>query len=282
MKNVTLNNGVEMPMVGFGTYQIAPEQTEQCVCDAIHAGYRSIDTAWAYFNEEGVGAAIANCGVAREELFVTSKIWVLDLDYEKSKAAINESLRKLGTDYLDLMLMHQPFHDYWGAWRALEEANRAGKVRAIGVANFPADRLIDLCKFVDIVPAINQIETHVFCQQSECRPVMEKYGVQIESWGPFAEGRNDFFNNPLLNVVAARHDKTTAQVALRFLVQSGVVVIPKSVHKERMAENLDIFDFELTQTDMEAIRTLDKGESLFHDIRRPEIAETMTDSEPDE
>lgn len=282
MEFVTLNNGVKMPMVGFGTYQIAPEETEKCVREAIEVGYRSIDTAWSYFNEEGVGAAIAGCGVPREDLFVTSKIWVLDAGYEKAKAVIEESLRKLRTDYLDLMLIHQPFNDYFGTWRAMEEAYRNGKIRAIGVANFAPDRLIDLCKFVDVVPAVNQVETHVFWQQEQARPTMERYGVQIESWGPFAEGQKDFFNNPVLQVIAARHNRSVAQVALRFLLQKGIVVIPKSVHKERMAENFDVFSFELDDADMNAIRTLDEGKTLFYDFTLPEVAEIMTADGPEE
>lgn len=282
MEFVTLNNGVKMPMVGYGVYQIAPEDTERCVREAIEVGYRSIDTAWAYFNEEGVGAAISNCGIARDELFITSKIWVLDGGYDRAKAAIEESLRKLRTDYLDLMLIHQPFNDYFGTWRAMEEAYKEGRIRAIGVANFAPDRLIDLCKFVDVIPAVNQVETHVFWQQREARPTMERYGVQIESWGPFAEGKNDLFTNPILQLVAAKHGKTAAQVALRFLVQSGVVVIPKTTHKERMVENLAILDFALDDTDMAAISTLDGGKTLFEDIRLPEVAEIMTADGPEE
>lgn len=282
MEFVTLNNGVKMPVLGFGTYQIAPEDTERCVREAIDIGYRSIDTAWAYFNEEGVGAAVAGCGVSREELFLTSKIWVLDGGYEKAKAAIKESLRKLRTDYLDLMLIHQPFNDYYGTWRAMEEAYKNGQIRTIGVSNFLPDRMVDFCKFVEVIPAVNQVETHVFQQQADARKVMEKYGVQIESWGPFAEGKNHFFSNPVLHIIAEKHGKTVAQTALRFLIQSGVIVIPKTTHTERMRENFNVFDFLLDDYDMEAIALLDAGKTLFEDIRLPEVAEIMTAEGPEE
>ena len=282
MEFVTLNNGVKMPVLGFGVYQIAPEETERCVLEAIKAGYRSIDTAWAYFNEEGVGAAINKGGVPREELFITSKIWVLDGGYEKAKAAIAESLRKLQTDYLDLMLIHQPFNDFYGTWRAMTEAYKDGKIRAIGLANFPPDRIVDFCKFNEVIPAVNQIETHVFQQQTAARPTLDKYGIQIESWGPFAEGKNGLFSNPILKIIGAKHDRTVAQIALRFLIQSGVVVIPKSTHKERMIENISVFDFYLDEDDMNAIRMLDGGKTLFEDIRLPEVAAIMTADGPEE
>ena len=256
MDFVTLNNGVKMPRLGYGVYQVAAAETERCVPDAISVGYRSIDTAQAYNNEEGVGEAVAKCGVARDELFLTTKVWISNAGYEKARMSIDESLRKLRTDYIDLLLIHQPFNDYYGTYRAMEEAYTVGKVRAIGVSNFYPDRLIDLCQFVEVKPAINQIETHVFQQQTPAHKIMKKYGVQHESWGPFAEGRKDFFNNPVLTEVGARYGKSSAQVALRFLLQSDVVVIPKTIHKERMIQNLDVFDFVLSDEDMAAIRKL--------------------------
>ena len=228
MEFVTLNNGVKMPKLGYGVYQVDAAETERCVADAISVGYRSIDTAQAYGNEEGVGEAVAKSGVARDELFLTTKVWISNAGYEKAKASIDESLRKLKTDYIDLLLIHQPFNDYYGTYRAMEEAYKAGKVRAIGVSKFYPDRLIDLCQFVEVKPAINQVETHVFQQQAQAHEIMKKYGVQHESWGPFAEGRKDFFNNPVLTEIGAKYGKSSAQTALRFLLQSDVVVIPKS------------------------------------------------------
>lgn len=236
MKYATLNNGVKMPMLGYGVYQVDPTECERCVFEAISAGYRSIDTAQAYNNEEGVGNAVKKCGVPRNELFITTKIWISNGGYEKAKASIDESLKKLKTDYADLMLIHQPFNDYYGSYRAMEEAYKAGKIRAIGVSNFYPDRLIDLCKFTEIKPAVNQVETHAFQQQKKAHEIMKKYGVAHESWGPFAEGRKDFFSNDVLNGIGAAHGKTAAQTALRFLMQSDVIVIPKSVHRERMEE----------------------------------------------
>ena len=276
MEFVTLNNGVRMPKLGYGVYQVDASETERCVADAISVGYRSIDTAQAYNNEEGVGAAVAKSGVARSELFLTTKVWISNAGYEKAKASIDESLRKLKTDYVDLLLIHQPFSDYYGTYRAMEDAYRAGKARAIGVSNFYPDRLIDLCKFVEVPPAVNQVETHVFQQQARAHQIMEKYGVQHESWGPFAEGRRDFFNNPVLTETGAKYGKSSAQTALRFLLQSGVVVIPKSVRKERMIQNFDVFDFVLSEEDMAAIRKLDEGESLFFSHYDPETVEFLT------
>ena len=257
MEFVTLNNGIKMPMLGYGVYQVDPAECERCVLDAISVGYRSIDTAQAYNNEEGVGAAIAKCGIPREELFITTKVWISNAGCEKAKASIDESLRKLGTDYIDLLLIHQPFNDYYGTYHAMEEAYKEGKVRAIGVSNFYPDRLIDLCQFVEVPPAVNQVETHAFQQQTKAHEIMEKYGVQHQSWGPFAEGRNDFFNNPVLNAISQKYGKSAAQVALRFLLQSDVVVIPKSTHKERMIQNFEVFDFTLSDEDMGAIRKMD-------------------------
>ena len=276
MEFVTLNNGVKMPVLGYGVYQVDPAECERCVLDAISVGYRSIDTAQAYNNEEGVGAAIATCGVPREELFITTKVWISNAGYEKARASIDESLRKLGTDYIDLLLIHQPFNDYYGTYRAMEEAYKAGKVRAIGVSNFYPDRLIDLCQFVEVPPAVNQVETHVFQQQAKAHEIMEKYGVQHQSWGPFAEGRNDFFNNPVLNEIGQKYGKSAAQAALRFLLQSDVVAIPKSTHKERMVQNFEVFDFALSDEDMAAIRKLDEGESLFFSHYDPATVEFLT------
>lgn len=276
MEFVTLNNGVKMPMLGYGVYQVDPAECERCVLDAIGVGYRSIDTAQAYNNEEGVGEAITKCGVKRDELFITSKIWISNGGYEKAKASIDESLKKLKTDYIDLMLIHQPFNDYYGSYRAMEEAYKAGKLRAIGVSNFYPDRLIDICKFVDVVPAVNQVETHVFQQQQKAHEIMEKYGVKHESWGPFAEGRKDYFTNPVLTEIGKKYGKSAAQTALRFLLQSDVIVIPKSTHKERMIENLNVFDFTLTDEDMKAIRALDEEESAFFSHYDPSTVEFLT------
>ncbi|MDE5567284.1 MAG: aldo/keto reductase, partial [Muribaculaceae bacterium] len=263
METVTLRNGVKMPILGYGVYQVDPKECERCVLDAIASGYRLIDTAQAYYNEEGVGNAIVKSGVPREELFIVSKIWISNAGYEKAKASIEESLRKLKTDYIDLLLIHQPFGDYYGTYRAMEEAYKAGKLRAIGVSNFYPDRLIDIASFVEIPPMVNQVETHVFNQQTEAQKIMEKYGCQIMSWGPFAEGRNDFFTNPVLEAIGAKYDKSVAQVALRYLIQRGVIVIPKSTHKERMEQNIDVFDFALSEDDMKEIAKLDMKQSQF-------------------
>lgn len=273
MDYVTLNNGVKMPQLGYGVYQTPPEDTERCVLEAIEVGYRSIDTAQAYGNEEGVGNAIQKCGLPREDLFITTKIWISNAGYEKAKASIEESLRKLQTDYIDLLLIHQPFGDYYGTYRAMEEAYRAGKVRAIGVSNFYPDRYLDLAHFAEIKPAVNQVETHVFQQQKIAKEYLKKNGTQIMSWGPFAEGKNDYFNNPVLKDIAAAHGKSAAQVALRFLLQSDVVLIPKSVHKERMEENFNVFDFALTDEEMARIEALDTGKSLFFSHYDPQTVE---------
>lgn len=273
MDYVILNNGVKMPQLGYGVYQTPPEDTERCVLEAIEVGYRSIDTAQAYGNEEGVGNAIQKCGLPREDLFITTKIWISNAGYEKAKASIEESLRKLQTDYIDLLLIHQPFGDYYGTYRAMEEAYRAGKVRAIGVSNFYPDRYLDLAHFAEIKPAVNQVETHVFQQQKIAKEYLKKNGTQIMSWGPFAEGKNDYFNNPVLKDIAAAHGKSAAQVALRFLLQSDVVLIPKSVHKERMEENFNVFDFALTDEEMARIEALDTGKSLFFSHYDPQTVE---------
>lgn len=275
-QTVTLNNGVRMPMLGYGVYQVSNEECERCVLDAISVGYRAIDTAQSYGNEEAVGSAVQKCGVPRDELFLTTKVWVSNAGYEAAKDSIDRSLQKLRTDYIDLLLIHQPFGDYYGTYRAMEEAYKAGKLRAIGVSNFYPDRLIDLCQFVEVTPAVNQVETHVFQQQKTAHEYMEKYGVQHESWGPFAEGRKDFFSNPVLTEIGRKYGKSSAQTALRFLLQSNVVVIPKSTHKERMAQNIDVFDFTLSEADMEAIRKLDEGESLFFSHYDPATVEMLT------
>jgi len=272
MQNVTLNNGVDMPILGFGVFQVGPEETEAAVTAALSAGYRSIDTAAAYGNEEAVGSAIAKSGIAREELFITTKLWVQDAPAEQNTArAFDESLRKLGLDYVDLYLIHQPFGDYYGQWRAMENINRDGRARAIGVSNFPADRLVDLILNTEITPAVNQIETNPFHQRAEYQTLLEAEGVQIESWGPFAEGKNGLFTNELLAGIGDRYGKSIAQVVLRWMIQRNVVVIPKTVSPDRMAENLDVFDFTLTDDDMSRIATLDEGNSQFFDHRDPDM-----------
>lgn len=276
MEYVTLNNGVKMPKLGYGVYQTPPEDTERCVLEAIKTGYRSIDTAQAYGNEEGVGNAIAKCGVPREELFITTKVWISNAGYEKAKASIEESLKKLKTDYVDLLLIHQPFGDYYGTYRAMEEAVKNGKARSIGVSNFYPDRYLDIVHFANIKPAVNQVETHIFQQQKVAKEYMKKYGTQIMSWGPFAEGRNDYFNTPALKEIGEKYGKTPAQVALRFLLQSDVVVIPKSVHKNRMEENFNVFDFQLTAEEMKRLEALDTEKSLFFSHYDPKIVEWLT------
>lgn len=273
MNTITLNNGVKMPQMGYGVYQVNPAECERCVLDAISVGYRMIDTAQAYHNEEGVGNAIQKCGVPRNELFIVTKIWISNAGEEKAYKSILESLEKLKSDYIDLLLIHQPFGDYYGTYRAMERAYHEGKVRAIGVSNFYPDRFIDLQEHVEIKPAVNQVETHVFNQQVEAQKYMEKYGCHIMSWGPFAEGLNDFFHNEVLAEIGKVHGKTLAQAALRFLIQRGVIIIPKSTHKERMQENLDIFDFELTDDEMERIVALDLKHSLFFSHYEPSMVE---------
>lgn len=277
MEFVTLNNGVKMPILGFGVYQIADqEECERCVLDAISVGYRSIDTAQAYGNEEAVGRAIKRSGVPREDFFITTKVWISNAGYEKAKKSIEESLQKLQLDYLDLILIHQPFNDYYGTYRAMEDLYKEGKLRAIGVSNFYPDRLIDLIKFNEIVPAINQVETHPFNQQKKAQEIMNKYGVQIESWGPFAEGKNGMFTNETLNAVGKKYDKSNAQVILRYLIQRGVVVIPKTVNKDRMMQNFNVFNFKLSDEDMNVISNLDKEESSFFSHYDPQMVEYIT------
>ncbi len=271
MKNVTLNNGVVMPQVGYGVYQVSPAECERCVSDALSVGYRMIDTAQAYNNEESVGCAVKKSGISRTELFLVSKIWISNYGYDKAKASVDESLRRLGTDYIDLMLLHQPFCDRYGAYRALEAAYKEGKVRAIGVSNFYPDHFIDIAGNVEIVPAVNQIEAHVFNQQTDARKYMKEFGTHVMAWAPLAEGRNDFFSNHVLADIGNKYGKSVAQVALRWLLQQDVIIIPKSTHIERMAENLDLFDFTLSDEDMALIATLDTHKSLFFDHHDPEV-----------
>ena len=276
METVKLNNGIEMPLEGFGVFQVPdPAVCEQAVLDAIATGYRLIDTAAAYMNEEAVGKAIAKCGVPREELFITTKLWVQDASYEGAKAAIETSLRKLGLDYIDLYLIHQPMGDYIGAYRAMEEAYKAGKLRAIGVCNCYPQILTDICETVDVIPAVNQVELHPFFQQENALALMKEYGVQPEAWGPFAEGNHGIFTHPVLTKIGEKYGKSAAQVALRWNVQRGVIVIPKSVHKERMEQNIDIWDFQLSDADMAEIAKLDIGHSEIVDHYDPKFVQML-------
>lgn len=275
MEYVILSNNVKMPCLGYGVYQVSPEECERCVLDAIKTGYRLIDTAQAYGNEEGVGNAVMRCGVPRDQLFITTKVWISNAGYEKARVSIDESLKKLQTDYIDLLLIHQPVGDYYGTYRAMEEAYRSGKVRAIGVSNFYPDRLVDICINAEIKPMVNQVETHVFEQQTVAHKYMNKYGVIHESWGPFAEGRKDFFTNPVLVDIGQKYNKSSAQVALRYLLQRNVIVILKTTHIERMMENFDVFDFELTEEDMQKILALDEKESAFFSHYDPQTIEFL-------
>lgn len=277
MEYKTLSNGVKMPILGFGVYQVPDlAECERVVSDAISVGYRSIDTAQAYMNEEAVGSAIRKSGIAREEFFITTKIWISNYGYEKAKASLDASLEKLQTDYIDLVLLHQPFGDYYGAYRAMEEYYKAGKIKAIGISNFAPDRVADLAIFSDVTPMVNQVETHVFNQQVNARKTMDEYGVQIESWGPFAEGSNHLFTNETLVAIGSKYHKTAAQVALRYLIQRDVIVIPKTVHKNRMEQNFDVFDFVLTDDDMAEILKLDTGKTLFFSHTDPETVKAMS------
>lgn len=278
MQDVTLNNGMKMPILGYGVFQIADEaECERCVVDAVQAGYRLIDTAASYKNEEAVGRGLKRCGVPRDQLFVTSKLWVEDAGYERAQVAIDKSLKRLGLDYLDLFLIHQPLSDVHGAWRAMEAAHRAGKLRAIGLSNFQPDRLMDITAFNDVTPAVNQIEVNPFHQQAESVDFMRGLGVQPEAWAPFAEGRNNLFENEPLVAIAQRHGKTVGQIVLRWLVQRGIVALAKSVRKARMLENLAIFDFELSEGDMQAVATLETGKSSFFSHRDPAIVKQMSE-----
>lgn len=276
MKTVKLNNGVEMPILGFGVYQVEPGETEEVVYNALQVGYRSIDTAAAYMNEEAVGNAIKRSNIAREELFITTKLWIQDAGYENAIKAFEKSMKKLQLDYLDLYLIHQPFGDIYGSWRAMEELYKQGKIKAIGVSNFQPDRMMDFILHNEIVPAVNQIETHPFHQQIENQEFLQKNGVQIESWGPFAEGKNDIFKSEILTSIGKKYNKTVAQVILRWMIQREIVVIPKSVRRERMEENFNVFDFELTKQDMETIKQLDIKKSAFLDHRDPETVKMLS------
>lgn len=283
METVKLNNGVEMPILGFGVFQVPDlAECERSVLDAIDTGYRLIDTAAAYQNEEAVGNAIKKSGLAREELFITTKLWIQSNGYQDTKKAFEVSLKKLQLDYLDLYLIHQPFGDVYGAWRAMQELYKEGKIRAIGVSNFQPDRLIDLIIHNEIVPAVNQIETHPFHQQLGAQQFLQENNVQIQSWGPFAEGKNGLFQNELLGSIGKKYDKTIAQVVVRWLTQRGVIAIPKSVRKERMAENLNIFDFQLSSEDMDAIKSLDTNASSFFDHRDPNMVKWLGERKLDD
>ena len=276
MKEVMLNNGIKMPIAGFGVFQIPDlEECERAVLDAIEVGYRLIDTAQAYGNEEAVGRAIQKTSVPREELFITTKVWISNAGYEKAKGSIEESLKKMQLDYLDLVLIHQPVGDYYGTYRAMEELYKEGKIKAIGVSNFYPDRLVDICLFNEVVPAVNQVEVNIFHQQKEAEKVMTKYQVQMQAWASFAEGRNDMFNQPLLKEIGNRYNKTVAQVILRWLTQRGIVVLAKSTRKSRMEENINIFDFELSEQEMQIIAELDKKESSFFSHYDPNIIEYL-------
>lgn len=274
MEYVKLNNGVEMPIFGFGVYQIPKEETKECVLNAIKVGYRLIDTAQSYFNESEVGDAIQECGVPREELFITTKVWIDNYGYDKCRDSVLKSLEKLKTDYIDLVLLHQPFSDYYGAYRALEDLYEEGKIKAIGVSNFYPDRLADMCLFGrKVIPAVNQVETNPFNQQIKAQENMEKYGVHIEAWAPFGEGKSGMFENVTLKKIGEKYNKSVAQVILRWLIQRGVIVVCKSTHIERMEQNFDVFDFELSNEDMEEIKKLDSSDSLFFNHQDPNMVE---------
>ncbi len=276
MEYVTLNNGLKMPILGFGVFQIPKEETEKCVLDAIEVGYRLFDTAQSYGNERAVGNAIKASGLDRTEFFITTKLWISEMGYEKAKKSIEGSLERLQMDYLDLLLIHQPFGDYYGTYRAMEELYHEGKLKAIGVSNFYSDRLIDLIKFNKVIPMVNQVETHPFHQQVEANEIMKKYGVQIQAWAPFAEGKNDLFGNEMLVEIGKKYNKSAAQVTLRYLIQRGVSVLPKSVKKERMQQNFEVFDFELNQEEMDNILKLDQPVSSFFDHANPAMVERLT------
>lgn len=271
METVKLNNGVEMPIIGYGVFQVSPDEAAKCVEEALSVGYRSIDTAQAYYNEEGVGQGIKNSGVSRSDIFVTTKVWVSNAGEQKAAASIDESLRKLQTDYIDLLLIHQHYGDYYGTYRAMEKALKAGKVRAIGLSNFDEGRFTDLAAYNDVVPAVLQLQTNVFSQQQEQQQFLAEYGTRLMAWSPLTQGRKDFFTNPLLTGIAAAHGKSVAQVALRWLIQRGIVVIPKSTHRERMAENLDVFDFNLSDEEMKRIATLNETDHGTVDFDDPKF-----------
>ena len=271
MKYVTLNNGVKMPILGYGVYQVDPQECERCVSDAIETGYRLIDTAQAYGNEEGVGRAVKKSGIKRDEFFIVTKVWISNAGYENAKKSIETSLSKLQTDYIDLLLIHQPFNDYYGTYRAMEEFYEKGLLKSIGVSNFYPDRFMDFSNFVKVKPMVNQMETHIFNQQKKLHEILKENKCQLMSWGPFAEGRNDFFNNTVLKSIGSKYGKTSAQTALRYLIQKNIVVIPKSTHKERMIENINVFDFSLSNDDMAALEKLDTENSLFFSHYDPDF-----------
>ena len=271
MENIVLSNGVKMPILGYGVYQVEPDECERCVSDAVEAGYRLIDTAQAYCNEEGVGRAVKKSGIKRDEFFIVTKVWISNAGYENAKKSIETSLSKLQTDYIDLLLIHQPFNDYYGTYRAMEEFYEKGLLKSIGVSNFYPDRFIDLSHFVKIKPMVNQMETHVFNQQKKLHEILKENKCQLMSWGPFAEGRNDFFNNTVLKSIGSKYGKTSAQTALRYLIQKNIIVIPKSTHKERMIENINVFDFSLSNDDMAALEKLDTEISLFFSHYDPDF-----------
>lgn len=273
MEYITLSNGVKMPQLGYGVYQVTKDECERCVLDALEVGYRSIDTAQSYFNEEEVGKAIEKSGIDRKEIFLTSKVWIEHFGYEECKKSVLESIEKLRTDYLDLMLLHQPFGDTYGAWRALEELYKEGKLRAIGISNHYADRMVEFANFTDIKPMVNQMETHPLNQQKTLKEWADKYDIRLEAWAPFGEGRNGLFENEVLKVIGQKYGKSTAQVMLRWHIQRGVIVIPKSVHKERMIENLNVFDFALEENDMNQISQLDTATSAFFSHQDPAMVE---------
>ena len=273
MEFITLRNGVRMPILGYGVYQIPQDICERCVLDALQVGYRSLDTAQSYFNEEQVGSAIEKSGIPRKEIFLTTKVWIEHYGYEQAKASVLESMEKLRTDYLDLVLLHQPFADYYGAYRALEDLYEAGKLRAIGISNFYPDRMVDIASFARIRPLVNQIEVHPLHQQAEAKQWLDKYGIQMEAWAPFGEGRGGLFTNPALTQIGAKYGKTAAQVMLRWHIQRGIAVIPKSTHIERMRENLEVFDFALTREDMAAVAALDQRQSAFFSHQDPAMVE---------
>ena len=275
MQTIKLNNGIEMPVLGYGVFQVSPEECERCVLDAISTGYRLIDTAQAYYNEEGVGNAVARCGVPRNELFLTTKIWISNAGETNAARSIDESLRKLHTDYIDLLLIHQPFSDYPGTWRAMEKAVKDGKVRAIGLSNFYPDRFVDMAEYAEIKPAVNQLKTNVFSQQWEAEAEMNLYDTHIMAWAPLAQGNPELLTSPVLTALAERYNKTVQQVALRYLIQRGIIAIPKSTHTERRKQNLDVFDFALTPEDMESIRPLDKPDDFRWSHRNPELVKFL-------
>lgn len=273
MEYVTLSNGIKMPVLGYGVYQVSKDECERCVLDALKAGYRSLDTAQSYFNEEEVGTAIQKSGVPRDEIFLTTKVWIEHYGYDECKKSVENSLKKLKTDYIDLVLLHQPFADYYGAWRALEDLYEEGVLRAIGVSNFNPDRLVDIASFNRIAPMVNQVETHPFNQQTEAKKWMDKYNIQHEAWAPFGEGRKGLFDNPVLKTIGEKYNKSAAQVILRWHIQRNTVVIPKSTHYERMVQNIDVFDFQLTDEDMKLIAGLDREETSFFSHTDPNMVE---------